>query len=175
MKLNLKVLLQNAVYTAIYVTLCIVFAPISYGPIQVRIAEALCIIPLFDEFAIISVTLGCFLSNLYYGSPIDTIFGTLATFIGLIFIKLIKIDKPYVSVTKNFKIEVFFIKMLPSILSNAIIIPFVLKFAYSETMPLLLSGFYVGFGEVIAIYVLGYLLYRAIKRFNLKFESRNVL
>ena len=53
MNKRLKVILQNAVYTALYVVLCIVFQPISYGAVQVRIAEALCIMPLFDEFAVV--------------------------------------------------------------------------------------------------------------------------
>ena len=81
---------------------------------------------LFDDFAILSITLGCLLSNIFiFNSIIDAIFGTVATFIGLICIKFIKKNN-------------FFLKMLPTILSNAIIIPFVLKFAYFENTPLFL-------------------------------------
>ena len=142
-------------YTAIYVALCYVFQPISYGMIQVRIAEALCIMALFDDFAILSITLGCLLSNLFiFNSIIDAIFGTIATFIGLICIKFIKKNN-------------FFLKMLPTILSNAIIIPFVLKFAYFENTPLFLSGVWVGLGEVVAVYVIGYILYHALQRTRL--------
>ena len=175
MKLDLKVILQNAVYTALYVVLCIVFQPLSYGAVQVRIAEALCIMPLFDEFAVISVTLGCFIANIYNGSPIDAIFGTLATFIGLFAIRFIKINKPYVNIAKDIKIDVFFVKMLPTILSNAIIIPFVLKFAYAESMPLILSGIYVAIGEIISVYMIGYLLYKALNSIHLKFENEKHL
>ena len=152
---RLNRILQNAMYTAIYVALCYVFQPISYGMIQVRIAEALCIMALFDDFAILSITLGCLLSNLFiFNSIIDAIFGTVATFIGLICIKFIKKNN-------------FFLKMLPTILSNAIIIPFVLKFAYFENTPLLLSGVWVGLGEVVAVYVIGYILYHALQRTRL--------
>ena len=152
---RLNRILQNAMYTAIYVALCYVFQPISYGMIQVRIAEALCIMALFDDLAILSITLGCLLSNLFiFNSIIDAIFGTAATFIGLICIKFIKKNN-------------FFLKMLPTILSNAIIIPFVLKFAYFENTPLFLSGVWVGLGEVVAVYVIGYILYHALQRTRL--------
>ena len=152
---RLNRILQNAMYTAIYVALCYVFQSISYGMIQVRIAEALCIMALFDDFAILSITLGCLLSNLFiFNSIIDAIFGTVATFIGLICIKFIKKNN-------------FFLKMLPTILSNAIIIPFVLKFAYFENTPLFLSGVWVGLGEVVAVYVIGYILYNALQRTRL--------
>lgn len=171
MKLELRVILQNAVYTALYVALCIAFQPISYGAVQVRIAEALCIMPLFDEFAIYSVTLGCFIANIYNGSPVDAIFGTLATFIGLYVIKFIKTDKSHISLSKDLKVDIFFVKMLPTIISNAIIIPFVLKFAYAESMPLVMSGIYVAIGEIISVWLIGYLLYQAINRVNIRFEN----
>lgn len=154
MNTQLRKVLQNAVYAAIYVALCYVFQPISFVAIQVRIAEALCILPIFDDMAIISITIGCFLSNILLSSPLDAIFGTLATFIGLLCIKFIKIDN-------------FFLKMLPTILSNAIIIPFVIKFGFGDTMPLWLLSITIAIGEIIAVYVMGYILYRALK--NTKF------
>ena len=40
-------LAQGAMIAAIYVVLTMVFAPISFGPVQFRIAEALCILPFF--------------------------------------------------------------------------------------------------------------------------------
>ena len=149
--MNIKVILQNAAYAALYVVLCFAFAPISFSMVQVRIAEALCIMPLFDKSAVISITIGCFLSNLLMSNVPDAIFGTLATFIGLLLIKYIK--------TNN-----FFIKMLPTIISNAVIIPFVLKFAYGLTeVPIYISAIYVAIGEVIAIYVVGFLFYKVIQ------------
>lgn len=148
MKLN--TILQNAVYTALYVVLCAVFAPISFSVVQVRIAEALCIMPLFDEFAIISISIGCFLSNIIFGNIADAIFGTLATFIGLLCIKFIKKNN-------------FFLKMFPTILSNTIIIPFVLKYGYGMIeVPIALSAVYIAIGELISIYGLGFLLYKAL-------------
>lgn len=154
MNKNLRNILQNAIYTALYVALCYVFQPISFAAVQVRIAEALCILPLFDNTAIISISLGCFLSNLLFSGIIDAIFGTLATFIGLVLIKYIKIDN-------------FFIKMLPTIVSNAVLIPFVLRFAFGETMPLWLLSITIALGEIVAVYGLGYILYNALKKTKL--------
>ena len=151
MKFELKDILRNAIYAALYVALCYIFQPISFAAIQVRIAEALCILPIFDDLAIISITIGCFLSNLLFSGIIDAIFGTLATFIGLVLIKFIKIDN-------------FFVKMLPTIMSNAIIIPFVLRFAFGETMPLWLLAITIAIGEIIAVYVIGYILYRVLQK-----------
>lgn len=154
MNKNLRNILQNAIYTALYVALCYVFQPISFAAVQVRIAESLCILPLFDNTAIISISLGCFLSNLLFSGIIDAIFGTLATFIGLVLIKYIKIDN-------------FFIKMLPTIVSNAVLIPFVLRFAFGETMPLWLLSITIALGEIVAVYGLGYILYNALKKTKL--------
>ena len=152
-KLNkVKILSRSAIYISLYIALCYVFAPISFGMIQVRIAEALCIMPLFDPFAIVSITIACFLSNLLISvSLIDAVFGSIATFIGLILIIYIKKTN-------------FFLKMLPTVLSNAIIIPFVLKYAYGINEPLWLSGLTVGIGEVISVMGLGYLLYLYLNR-----------
>lgn len=154
MNKNLRNILQNAIYTALYVALCYVFQPISFAAVQVRIAESLCILPLFDNTAIISISLGCFLSNLLFSGIIDAVFGTLATFIGLVLIKYIKIDN-------------FFIKMLPTIVSNAVLIPFVLRFAFGETMPLWLLSITIALGEIVAVYGLGYILYNTLKKTKL--------
>lgn len=154
MNKDLRRVLQNAVYAALYVALCYVFQPISFGAIQVRIAEALCILPLFDDMAIVSISVGCFLSNILLSGAIDAIFGTLATFIGLLLIKFIKVNN-------------FAVKMLPTVLSNAIIIPFVLRFAFGETMPLWLLAISIAAGEIVSVYGLGYILYEALKKSNL--------
>ncbi|MBQ7743344.1 MAG: QueT transporter family protein [Lachnospiraceae bacterium] len=172
MNLELKSILRNAVYAALYVTLCFIFQPISFGPIQVRIAEALCIMVLFDKNAVFSITLGCFLSNLLVGGTplpiVDAFLGSLATFIGLFLARFIKSDN-------------FFLKMLPTIISNAIIIPYelIIVMGWGDvdlfgttivgSVAVIVTALSVAIGEIIALYVLGYILYKAIKRLNIKF------
>ena len=57
-------LVQAALIAAVYVVLTLVFAPFSYGEIQVRISEALTILPFFTPAAIPGLFVGCILANL---------------------------------------------------------------------------------------------------------------
>lgn len=70
-------------FTSLYAVLLIVLAPISFGPIQLRVAD--CLIPLAALFgwpAITGVTMGCLIGNSYFWlGPQDVIFGTLANLI----------------------------------------------------------------------------------------------
>ena len=61
-------LVQSAMIAAIYVVLTIVFAPISFGQIQFRIAEALTILPAFTPAAIPGLFVGCLIGNILGGA-----------------------------------------------------------------------------------------------------------
>ncbi len=144
-------MVQAALIAAVYAALTLPFAPVSYGPIQFRVSEALTILPYFTSAAVPGVTLGCLLSNILMGSPFpDVIFGTLATLIGAIFSRMLRKHKYLVCV--------------PPILSNALIIPWVLKFAYGaeDLVPFMMLT--VGIGEVLAVGVLGNILLLALER-----------
>ena len=70
-------MVHAAAIAAIYVVLTMLFAPISFGPVQFRISEALCILPYFTPAAVPGVVLGCLLSNLLCGAAaLDVIFGS---------------------------------------------------------------------------------------------------
>ena len=77
--LSVLKLVRCAVVAAIYVALCLGLAPFSYGAIQVRVAEALCLLPIFGPEYIIGATLGCALANLQGSTFIHVVFGTLST------------------------------------------------------------------------------------------------
>jgi uncharacterized membrane protein len=68
------------VFSSLYAVLVVVLAPISYGPVQLRVAD--CLIPLAALLGwpvIAGVTIGCFLGNAYFWlGPQDVIFGTIA-------------------------------------------------------------------------------------------------
>ena len=69
-----------ALIAAVYAALTIAMGFLSYGPIQFRIAEVLCILPFFLPFTTWGLFVGCILANLM--SPVgvyDVIFGSLAT------------------------------------------------------------------------------------------------
>jgi hypothetical protein len=73
----------TVVFSSLYAVLVVVLAPISYGPVQLRVAD--CLIPLAALFgwpAIAGVTIGCFLGNAYFWlGPQDVILGPIANLI----------------------------------------------------------------------------------------------
>lgn len=141
---------EGAVIAALYVVLTLVFAPISFGPVQVRIAEALAILPLFTPAAVPGLFVGCLIAN-FMGEGViwDVIFGSLATLIGAWGGYKLRANRWLVPV--------------PTIISNTLIIPFVLRYAYGVVdmaIPLLMLSIFAG--EVIGCYILGELLGAAL-------------
>ena len=130
-----------AAISAIYIVLTMVFAPISFGPIQFRISEALCILPFFTPAAIPGLFIGCFLSNLLCGAAVlDVVFGSIATLIGAAGSYALRRNRWMVCV--------------PPILSNTIIIPWVLRYAYGSADLIPFAMLTVGVGEILAIGIL---------------------
>ena len=77
---NTKKLTLAAMIAAVYTVLTLVLAPISYGAVQVRLSEALTLLPVLFPEAIPGVAVGCLLANILGGSMLpDIVFGTLAT------------------------------------------------------------------------------------------------
>ncbi len=147
-------IVYGAVIAAVYVALTVLFAPISFGPVQFRISEALCVLPFFTPAAVPGVFAGCLLSNLLCGaSPLDVVFGSLATLIGAA-------GSLYVGRKSKWLVCV------PPIVSNTIIIPWVLRYAYGSSDLIPVAMVTVGIGEILAIGVLGNLLLAALERYK---------
>ena len=145
-------LTQGAMIAAIYVLLTVLFAPFSFSEIQVRISEALTILPLFTPAAVPGLFAGCLLANILGGAILpDIIFGSLATLIGAIGTYHLRKQKPILGT-------------LPPIVSNTIIIPLVLRYAYGIELPVPFMMLTVGIGEVISCGVLGMLVYTVIRK-----------
>ena len=141
---------QGAAIAALYVVLTLVFAPISFGPVQVRVAEALCILPMFTPAAVPGLFIGCLIANLIGGGIIlDVIFGSLATLIGAVLGYMLRSNRWLVPV--------------PAVIANAIIVPFVLVYGYGVAdvaLPVLMLQILLG--EIAGCYVLGELLGAAL-------------
>lgn len=141
---------EAAVIAAIYTVLVMVFNAFSFGPIQVRVAEALTILPYFTPAAIPGVTLGCLLSAILTPGVhiLDMIFGSLATLIAAILSYYVRRYK--------------FLVPVPPIVANALIVPWVLRYAYNipDAIPFMMLT--VGFGEFIAAGILGMFLLFAL-------------
>ena len=157
--LSVQFIAQAATIAAIYVVLTLVFAPFAYGEVQVRLSEALTILPVFTPAAVPGLFVGCLLSNILGGCIVpDIIFGSLATLTGAVFTYLLRNQSR-------------FLAPLPPILANALIVPFVLRFGYQVPLPIPFMMLTVGIGEVISCGVLGMILYAALYRYkNLIFK-----
>ena len=151
---RVRFIAQAAMIAAIYVVLTLLGASFSYGEVQVRISEALTILPVFTPAAIPGVFLGCLLSNILGGCVLpDIIFGSLATLIGAVFTWMLRNHSR-------------FLAPLPPIIANTVIVPFVLKYAYMTPLPIPFMMLTVGIGEVISCGVLGLILHAALVRYR---------
>ena len=139
---NKKVLFitQGAVIAAIYVVLTYIVSllGLTNGVIQVRLSEALTILPVFTPAAIPGLVVGCVISNILTGAVIwDVIFGSLATLIGAVGTYLLR---------KHHRI----LYPLPPIIANTVIVPLVLTYAYGVPDALWFSALTVCAGDVIS-------------------------
>lgn len=151
---NINYLTQAAMIAAIYVVLTYVFAPFSFGEVQVRIAEALTILPVFTPAAIPGLFVGCLVGNILGGAILpDIIFGSLATLIGAFF-------------TYQLRDKNKFLAPLPPIAANTIVVPFVLRYGYGVALPIPFMMLTVGVGEVLSCGVLGMVLYFALRKYK---------
>ena len=147
-------LTQAAMIAAVYVVLTYVFSAFSFGQVQIRIAEALTILPVFTPAAVPGLFIGCLIGNITGGAVLpDIIFGSLATLAGAIGTRLLRKKNPIVCT-------------LPPILSNVIVVPLVLRFAYGVLLPIPVMMLTVGIGEVIGCGVLGVGLYTVLKKYK---------
>ena len=146
-----RLMTESALIAAVYVALVLLFKPISFGAIQFRIAEALCVLPFFSLSAVPGLALGCLLGNFFSGAAMpDVIFGTFATLLAAILsYKLRTVSK--------------WLVCPPPILANAVIVPFVLQYAYGVTDGYFFLFATVGIGEILAVGVLGNVLLLALE------------
>ena len=144
-------LVWSAAIAAIYIVLTTIAAGfgIASGAIQVRFSEALTVLPFITPAAVPGLTIGCLVSNILTGCVLpDIIFGTLATFLGAVGSYALRKNRWLVSI--------------PPIVSNTLIIPFVLTYAYHIPGGIPFFMLTVGAGEVISCLILGQILLTAI-------------
>ncbi len=155
MKAKTLYLTEAALIAALYVALtCVSNAlGLASGAVQVRISEALCVLPAIMPSALSGVTVGCLIFNVIFsGNPLDMIFGTLATLLGALGALFFK-KRPYLA-------------SVPTVISNTLIIPFVIALGTSNGQ-LVSVPFYmltVGIGEVISCGIIGSVLIGAMKK-----------
>lgn len=146
-------LVHAAAIAAIYVVLTLVFAPFSFGEIQVRVSEAADDPAVFTPAAIPGLFVGCLIGNTVGGAiPIDIICGSLATLIGAF-------------ITYRLRRHRMLAPVGP-IAANTLIVPFVLRYGYSVPLPIPFMMLTVGIGEVISCAVIGMIVLTALERYR---------
>lgn len=156
--MSVKKLARCAMIAALYTVLCLTLQPLAFGPVQLRFAEALVLLPVFGPEYILAGTLGCFLSNLLGSTLPDVVFGTLATLLACLATYALRKKR-----VRGLALPA----AVPPILFNALIVGPELAFFFSDgpaTLPLILwNGFTVALGEVAACGVLGVALVKLIE------------
>ncbi|MDN5336082.1 MAG: hypothetical protein PWR02_1108 [Synergistales bacterium] len=141
-------MVRAALIAAAYALLVIFFAPLSYGPVQVRIAEALTLLPWLWVEAVPGLFLGCLIANLFGGfGLIDVIFGSSATLVAAVMTRMMP-NKVLAAA--------------PPVVINALVVGGYLSYLTEVSFPF--AAMYVGVGQAIACYALGLPLLAALER-----------
>ncbi len=165
MKNRKKLLVEvvaGGIIAAAYAVITILLAPISYGPVQVRIAEGLNMRPLYLASGVPGLTVGCLIANIFggYGLP-DIIFGTLATLLASLSVRFIrKISN---------RILRYILTVLSVTLFNALIVG--AELSILEGIPFLLVAAEVGLGELVSMLTAGSVIMLVMDRIKGKLNG----
>ena len=156
MKMTTKSLARAAMIAAIYAALTLLLQPLSFRAVQLRVSEALTLLPILTFDAVPGLFVGCLLANFLAGAAwYDVVFGSLATLIAAI-------------LTHKLRNHFALASLMPVLLNGLVVGP-VVYFAYNYagtfSLPLLLMDMgSVALGELVACCVLGSVLVCALRR-----------
>ena len=173
-KKKMRYMTHAALIAALYVVLTLLANALGLAnyAIQLRFSEALTILPVFTSAGIPGLVIGCFLSNLITGCAVpDILFGSLATLIGAIGTRLIRtrlFPDAFTAVLANTKWQNAqrFLATLPPILSNTLIIPFILAYVYRFEGSLPYFMITVCIGEILSCGILGMFLMKLLMKYR---------
>ena len=149
-----RYLVQAAMIAAVYVVLTYLVNALGWasGAVQLRLSEALTVLPFFVSSAVPGLWIGCMLANLLTGSALwDVVFGSLATLLGALGTRALRHRSPYLA-------------CVPPILANTLIIPFILRLVYGDATPMGFLFLTVGLGEVLSCGLCGTALLFVLRR-----------
>lgn len=160
MSKRIRFLTHGALIAALYVvlTMLVHLFGLDSGAVQLRLSEALTVLPFFTSAAVPGLTVGCLLANLFVGgAPWDIVFGTLATLLGALGTRALRRASPWLAA-------------LPPIVSNTLIVPWVIRLVYGDMTPVPFLMLTVGLGELISAGLCGTLLLFALRRRSLRWD-----
>ena len=150
-KFTTRDLTLAAIVAAVYAVLTLTLPIPQFTGIQVRLSEALTVLPFLLPATAPGLVIGCFIANLFSPFPLDIIFGTAATLLACI-------------LTRHMPNR--YLAPLPPVLCNAVIVGLVLTYAYGIDM-LWMNMLTVGLGEAVVCYVLGVPMIKLLSRQDL--------
>jgi uncharacterized membrane protein len=168
-KISTRFLSRCAALAALYLVVSVVFLPLSFGAVQVRVAESLALIPVISPIGIWGVTLGCALTNIWGVAagvnilgPLDVFFGTGATFVAALLTQALR-NRKFLGLPVA--------AAVPPILINALVIGAELTFVESGNFiswPLIgINIFYVGVGQFVSCGIIGISLIAVLRKTGL--------
>lgn len=154
-----KALCRSGVIAALYVALTVSFGSLSFlGGLQVRPSEGLCMLPLIYPEAVLALTVGCFISNLFSPFAVfDVTLGVGATLLAAICTRLI--GKAIANSKKTLPLKIVLGGLFP-VLFNAAIVPLIVFFGSAGTGEITVAAYFamaweVGLGEAVWVYAVG--------------------
>lgn len=144
---RIRFIATSGLIAAVYVVLAMAFMPFSFGVYQVRIAEALTVLPFLTGAAVPGLYVGCVVANVVGGMGwLDIIIGPLLTLAAAIATRTIRIQ--FGDTKKG-----LYLAPLPAVVFNAFGVAIYLA-------PLLGFGYWfsvqmVGIGQLVACYGIG--------------------
>lgn len=151
MEIGNSTIARIGIIAGIYLALCLALQPFSYGPVQVRVAEALTLLPVIMPESIVGLFLGAILANSFGGLGfVDIIFGSLATLVAAYLTYALRHTPVY---------------WLPPIVVNALVVGYYLSLLFFR--PVLETMAYVALGQTLSVVLLGMPLLRVLRRHSI--------
>ena len=152
-RFSTRFLVQASLVAAIYAALTLLLQPISFGfgGVQLRVSEALTLLPVLMPASVPGLFVGCLLANLLGGATtLDVVFGSLTTLAAALLTRKWR-DRPLLAA-------------FPPVILNALVVGSLLRYAYGVAMPLWLCMLSVGLGQAAACYALGLPVMKMMRR-----------
>lgn len=149
---RIRNLVYGAVIAAFYVVLTYISAifGMASGAVQLRLSEALTILPIFLPAAVPGLFVGCFITNLLLGSAMwDVVLGSIATLLAAIFTRMLR--------------KMPILAFIPPVFFNTLIVPPVIYYVYGSEEAMYLTYLGVFAGETLSVGIFGFILYKALK------------
>ena len=159
MKKKTKTLSRAGVFAGLYVALSLLIMPLSFGFVQVRLAEGLCLLPLIFPEAVPALFIGCIISNLVGGCMLlDVIFGSLITLVAALLSWFVG------RLFKRTALKIIIGGLFP-VLLNALLLPVVWYFCYGGLKYIyIVQAAIILAGQAFSVYAVGTPILLACKK-----------